>query len=216
MTKTARQIVDEALGIDDNEIARIGRLVDEIYPARAPRIRDGIIDHARLLWRRDTDDATARDNVESIARTKPAEFTRATPSPSDYVALVEKERVAKGLGSDAETRMSALRRAQAMTPDELLEAVPFSATSAPAAEKAAPLIGAESDLDTRIERAFGMVPGTLHSLPASKVREYRDAMKKIDAENAPKDSTTPESRLGRPLTPTERMAQYRREQAAKK
>jgi hypothetical protein len=215
MSKTAREIVDEALGIDAKEIERIGRFVDQIYPNRAPCIRDGIIDHARLLWRGGTDDATARDNVESVAKVKGAEFTRATPSAKDYVTFIEKQRADKWLGTDAETRMSALRKAQLMSADELVEAVPMEFTTAPvAAQNTTPVVGAANDLDSRIERAFGMVPGTLHSLPASKVREYRSAMQKIDTEGTPKQASAPPP-AERPLTPAERIAQFRREQAAK-
>lgn len=215
MSKTAEEIVDAALGIDSAQIARIDRLCEQAFPARSSHIAAQIRHAAKMGWSPNEDDAYNLAAIRALAVIKGAAFVRATPTPDQYVTHTEATAKQKGVTWDAEKRLGAYRKAQSMSPEELLEAVPAT-FEAPAVVTSAPIATkptAEEDLDRLVEQRFGMLPGTARSLSALDRQRYHAALKKAEAARTT-NSVAPASATDL-KDPVARMAAARRAAASK-
>jgi hypothetical protein len=209
---TADEIVDAALGIDAAQIARIDRLCEQAFPGRASTIGAQIRAHAKLLHTPSKSDEENIATFRTMTFTKGAEFTRATPTPETYVALAETEAKQKGMEWAATQRLAALRKAQAMTPEDLLSAVPISFAApkieAPVATNST-TTDTEAVLDAEIERRFGLQPGAAKALSAlDRIRFHAELRKQSTPNAAPAAHVDLKN-------PVERIAAARRAAAAK-
>lgn len=183
---TADEIVDAALGIDAAQIARIDRLCEQAFPGRASTIGAQIRAHAKLLHTPSSSDEENIATFRTMTFTQGAEFTRATPTPETYVALAETEAKQKGMEWTATQRLAALRKAQAMTPEDLLSAVPIG-FAAPKIEAPTTTNSTATDteaLDAEIERRFGLQPGAAKALSALDRIRFHAELRKQSAPNA--------------------------------
>lgn len=185
---TAEEYVDAALGIDAAQIARIDRLCEQAFPARAPAIAAQIRALAKLLHSPRLSDEENLASFQTMTTTKGAEFTRATPTPEAYVALAEADAKKKGMEWGAAQRLAALRTAQAMTPEEMLRAVPVdfapnTVQPSPPAAVAAPKTP-EEVLDAEVEKRFGLPPGGARAMSALDRQRYHAALKKEGKQEA--------------------------------
>lgn len=216
---TIAELVDAAFtkasGITPEVLADIEKTVRDLYPGRSDKTIENLIRRAKDIWIA-SNPSLSRDMVASFARHYPDE-TRAVPTAEDIAAFRESEAKRLGVEWDATKRITVFREAQAMTDEQKLAALPADFKTEKA-DNTTPVNTANAkildDIDTRIERAFGLQPGSVNSLPVSKVHTYRAELAKMDAAGAP--TNTPSAydvpELGRELTPAERMAQFRRSQ----
>lgn len=191
--------------LSDADEKRLTALCEKAFPNRAPSIMSRIVDEAQWLFYPSRSDNENLAAISTLTGTRGEEFTRATPSPDDYVKHAEQ--AAKDLGREwsAQDRIAALRRGQAMTADERCAAVPFAQSvtqkntdtapksTAPAlADNTAP--HSVEHLDKEIERRTGKDP---RSMLTSERLRYHAEIQRTSAKSAP--ATDANERWGRAL-----------------
>lgn len=202
--------------LDDKENERLHRLCEEAYPGRAGSIIAKLADAARWVYWPNKSDADNLQAIKDIAASNGAAFTRVTPSAQDYLAWAEKDRTSRGLSWGPTDRMAALRKAQAMTPDELLDAVPtdFKApTAAPAPVQRAPANETER-LDAEIQARTGKDPRQMY---ATERQRWHNSLKaELAPTPAPKAADLPPPDPLNPERWRQRVNMMRAAAAAKK
>lgn len=206
----------------DKIIAHAIALAGDLWPATtsgqraalAMKLYDGMSDFTREHESLALSTPLNTDSLRHIVFANPG-LLREVPSEATMMSykLAQYER-GHGRPASAAERMTFLRELAKLNPDERLAFVPrdFKPVEPPAESEAKPAdpLSIEA-LDAEIENRFGK---TVHDISAAQRRSYHAVIRGELNRNG--HQTDGAEKLGRPLSPTERINLYRTEQAAKR